>query len=50
LPESSRHPRIEFDGRLHRVLVGVFDARGAAQRGAHELQQHLARATAIYQR
>jgi len=49
LPAASRHPRIEFDGRLHRVLVGTFDVRAAAQRGATQLRRYLARDTSLYQ-
>jgi rare lipoprotein A len=50
LPAASRQPRIEFDGRLHRVLVGAFDVRGTAQSGARQLQRYLSRDTALYQR
>jgi cell division septation protein DedD len=50
LPAANRQPRIEFDGRLHRVLVGTFDARSTAQRDASQLRRYLARDTALYQR
>jgi len=48
LPAGSRHPRIESDGHLHHVLVGAFDARADAQRGARALQRYLSRETTIY--
>jgi cell division septation protein DedD len=49
LPADSRQVRVEFDGRLHRVLVGAYARRGAAQGSARQLKQFLDRETAIYQ-
>jgi rare lipoprotein A len=48
LPADSRHPRIEFDGRLHHVLVGAFAARAGAQRSARDLRRLLSRDTTLY--
>jgi len=48
LPPGSRHARIEFDGQLHRVLVGGFRARDAALAAAQPLEHFLARASTLY--
>ncbi len=50
LPADSRHPRVEFDGHLHRVLLGGFGARATAQAAARPLERYLARATTLYRR
>lgn len=50
LPPEQRHPRIEFDGRLHRVLLGGFDKRAAAQDAATTLKQLLDQEAVLYKR
>jgi len=48
LPAANRAVRIESDGRLHRVLVGGFEQRAAAQDSARQLKAFLGRDTTVY--
>lgn len=50
LPTAQRHPRIAFDGRLHRVLLGGFADRAAAQAAAVNLKERLSREAVLYKR
>jgi rare lipoprotein A len=50
LAGPERMPRVEQDGAVHRVLVGAFAERGAAQQFAVLLERLLARETVPYAR
>jgi hypothetical protein len=43
-------PRVEQDGAVHRVLIGAFAERGAAQQFATRIERLLARETVLYAR
>ncbi len=48
VPRGARSPRVEFDGRLHRVLIGSLGDRDTARNWSEHLQRFLARDTALY--
>jgi rare lipoprotein A len=50
LASPERMPRVEQDGAVHRVLIGSFAERGAAQQFATRIERLLARETVLYAR
>jgi len=50
LPPAARAPRVEFDGRLSRVLIGSLGDRATAQAWAQQLERFLVRQTVLYAR
>ncbi len=50
LPPSARTPRVEYDGKLNRVLIGSLDDRTLAQAWAQQLGRFLVRETVLYAR
>jgi len=50
LPPAQRHPRVQSDAGLHRVLVGAFASRAAAQAAAATLKSLLSREAVLFKR
>ena len=48
LPAAARMPRVEFDGRINRVLIGNLGDRATAQAWSERLERFLLRDTALY--
>jgi len=48
LPAAARIPRVEFDGRISRVLIGSLGDRATAQAWSERLERFLLRDTALY--
>ncbi len=48
LPAAARAPRVEFDGRISRVLIGSLGDRASAQAWSERLERFLLRDTALY--
>jgi len=50
LPAGARVPRVEFDGRHSRVLIGKMSDRASAQAWAQQIQRYLLRDAVLYAR
>jgi len=50
LPAAQRHPRVQSEAGMHRVLVGGFASRAAAQAAALTLKSLLSREAVLFKR